>query len=301
MRRLVGVGIFWLYCSEFVSFSQHVEIKSGFIQDSIAIGEPAQFYLTARYPYHLTILFPDSLFRFAPFEYISKRYFPTKTNNGLSYDSVVYQIRTFEITPLQSLHLSVFIPLGKDSLHFKSPPDTIKLITQVKTLPPDTIPLQRLPLKTNTDYRIVRLFFNYPILVITVTALLISLLLIWIFFGKKIKKYLVIRRLQKDYTAFMQAFSDQLHLLNNQFNPQTAENSVSLWKKYLEKLEAKPYTKLTTREVLLLSKEENLHVVLKSIDSVIYGNQTQVVEPLKQLQVIAKNRFHKKLEEVKFG
>lgn len=301
MIRLTGVGILWLYCSGFIAFSQHIEIKGGFEQDSIAIGQPVSFYLTARYPSNLTVLFPDSVFQFDPFEYISKRYFPTKTSNGISYDSAVYQLRTFEIHPLQYLLLPVFIPSGKDSLKIESQIDTIKLITEVKTLPPDTIPLQQLPLKIKTDYQIVSFLFNYPILVIAVTAVLVSLLLVWIIFGKRIRKYLQIRKLEKEHASFTQAFASQLTLLQIQFNSQVAENSVSLWKKYLEKLEQKPYTKLTTREVLLLDQEDGLRVALKAIDSVIYGSQTQVVEPLRQLEQIAESRFQKKLNEVKLG
>src|SRR5688500_20239619 len=73
-----------------LAFSQEVEVKAGFLSESLKIGEQTAFYLTVRYPSDLTVLFPDSTHAFTPFEYQSKEYFLTRTENGVSADSAVY-------------------------------------------------------------------------------------------------------------------------------------------------------------------------------------------------------------------
>src|SRR5882757_4821289 len=69
-----------------------INVQAKFSGDSVKIGKPIEFYLSARYPENLNILFPDSTFSFAPFELQKKIYFPTETKNGISRDSVVYHL-----------------------------------------------------------------------------------------------------------------------------------------------------------------------------------------------------------------
>src|SRR6476661_4872994 len=64
--------------------AQEIKVHAKFNGDSVKIGKPLEFYLSARYPENLNILFPDSAFSFAPFEFQKKIYFPTKTENGIS-------------------------------------------------------------------------------------------------------------------------------------------------------------------------------------------------------------------------
>ncbi|QOI97734.1 MAG: hypothetical protein HRU69_09615 [Flammeovirgaceae bacterium] len=298
LRRLLFLT---LALTKYLALAQPVKVNSGFYQDSIAIGQPVNYFLTARYPENLNVLFPDSTFSFTPFEYVSKKYFPTQTTNGTSYDSVVYTLRTFELDAVQQLALPVFVPRGTDSLRFESIPDSIRLISQVKVLPPDTIPLPQLPLKTDTEYQLVEFLFNYPVVVIGSISLVIIAALTWFIFGKRIKKYFYIRRLQKDYAAFSQTFTGYLTEISRQFDPQLAERALALWKKYLEKLEQKPYTKLTTREMLLLETDSALGPALKALDGAIYGHQTSIDKPMEQLGKMAEQRFLKKLNDVKHG
>lgn len=302
MEMLRGILFLTLVLAKYLALAQPVQVKGGFYQDSIAIGQPVYYFLTARYPENLNLLFPDSTYSFAPFEYISKRYFPTQTTKGISYDSVVYTLRTFELDAVQQLALPVFVPGVADSLRYESMRDSISLISQVKVVPPDTLPLAQLPLKTNTTYQFVKLLFNYPVVFISAATLLVIIVLGWLIFGKRIKKYFFIRRLQKDYATFSQAFTACLTEISLQFDPQLAERALAVWKKYLEQLEQKPYTKLTTREMLLLEADHHtLGPVLKALDGAIYGHQKSIDEPLAQLGKMAEQRFLKKLNEVKHG
>src|SRR5687768_12536023 len=88
--------------------AQDIKVSGGFLKDSVQIGEPVAYFLSATYPQSLTVLFPDSTFSFKPFEYNRKRLSPTHTVGGVSHDSVVYYLSTFEVDKIQYLNLPVF-------------------------------------------------------------------------------------------------------------------------------------------------------------------------------------------------
>lgn len=280
--------------------AQDVLVRSGFLLDSIRIGDQAGFYLAAEYPSSLDILFPDSTYNFAPFEYEKRRYFPTKTTSGKSYDSVVYYLSTFEIDRIQSLGLPVFQLNPLDSTAYFSRPDTILLTELVKNLP-DTLSAQNLPLKVTIAYQNVSYLFNYPILLIVLSILLIITAFVWIVFGKRIRKHFRLKKMQKAHQKFLEAYSSQIETIKTAFSSITTENAISQWKKYMEQLEARPYTKLTTRETMQLEKNENLGRNLHVIDGAIYGHNTSVIESLENLKKFADQRFVQKVEEVKHG
>src|SRR5687767_1484774 len=108
-----------------VCFSQNVIVKGGFLTDSIKIGEEAAFYLSARYPSKLSVLFPDSTFAFTPFEFQKKIYFATETTDTISVDSAVYFMTTFEVDREQVLRLPVYVINPADCTQFLSEADTI--------------------------------------------------------------------------------------------------------------------------------------------------------------------------------
>lgn len=281
--------------------AQEIKVTSGFLSDSIRIGEPVPFSISVRYPQQLNVLFPDSTYSFAPFEFSSKQFFQTHTVNGISHDSVVYYLTTFEIDKVQRLRLPVFVTTAKDCTTYTASPDSIYLVELVKNPPSDSVTANNLPLKTNTFYEKVFSEFNYVIMLIIATALAIIALIVWIFFGKRILRYFKSKKLLKKHRAFLDAFNSNLSQLSAAFSREQAEQTLSLWKKYMEQLEQRPYTKLTTRETTTLLPDGNLKNNLQSLDRAIYGNQTSVVDPLKNLQKIAEEHFHKKLEDIKNG
>ena len=283
------------------SFAQEIKVRGGFLKDSVQIGEPVGYYLSAAYPQSLTVLFPDSTFTFTPFEYNSKRITPTSTANGISRDSIVYYLSTFEVDKVQILSLPVFVTSAKDCTAYESVGDSVYLIELVKALPPDTLQAQNLPLKANTLYEKVFTQFNYIILGIIIGILIIAAIVVWIVFGKRIIKYFKMKNLQKSHLKFIESFTSQFQQLNALFSPEKTESTVSIWKKYLEQLEQRPYTKLTSRETVALESHQKLDISLKRIDRAIYGNQTSVIEPLEELKQFAEERFQKKLEQIKNG
>jgi hypothetical protein len=299
VMRVMGLCLS-LFVSVVSLHAQDVRVNGGFLTDSLGIGDEGGYYLTARYPSELNILFPDSTYNFAPFEYVRKVYFTTQTAGGQSYDSAIYYLSTFEIDKRQTLSLPVFQFNELDTTTHASPRDTIRLIELVRNLP-DTLAVQNLPLKTDTAYQLVPFLFNYPILMIVLGVLLVAALIAWLVFGKRIRRHYRIKRMEKAYQKFIAAFTRQVDDLKQSFSPVRTEHALVEWKRYMEHLESRPYTKLTSRETMRMENNETLGSNLHTIDGAIYGHNTSVVEPLEHLKSFAHERFAKKLQEVKHG
>lgn len=280
--------------------AQRVDVRGGFLSDSIKIGETTAFYLAAHYGDSLNILFPDSTFTFSTFEFDRKAYFPTATKNNISIDSAVYFLSTFEVDREQTLQLPVFVLQPRDCTIVQSALDTI-LISQMVASVPDSLAADQLPLKMNTAYQKVFLQFNYWILIIVLAALLVIGIIVWIFFGKRISRYFRAKRLQRKHHDFLKNYASIIQELQTGFSVNNAERALAFWKRYMEVLEPYPFTKLTTRETFTLTKDEALASNLKQIDRAIYADQPTVLTPFEQLRAFADQRFMKKLREVQHG
>jgi hypothetical protein len=282
------------------SAAQEVKVNAGFLSDSVKIGEQTAFYLASHYPSDRNILFPDSTFGFTPFEFTRRTYFTTETKNGISVDSAVYYLSTFEVDRVQYLDLPVFMVQPQDCTVFVSQRDSV-LITQMVAEVPDSLSADKLPLKMNTAYQPVPMGFNWWIALIALAVLILIMIVVWIFFGKKIRAYFVARKLKRKHFQFLQAYNSIVTQLQSDFSVISTESALSAWKKYMEQLESRPYTKLTTAETFNLIHDEPLAQNLKTLDKAIYGHNTTVVASLEDLRVFADRRFSKKLEEVKHG
>lgn len=268
--------------------------------DSVRIGLPIRYTVVAQYPSHYQVLFPDSTFSFAPFEFQSKKFVPTKTQNNNSYDSVVYTLVSFEIDSLQTLRVPVFQVQKRDSLVYLTEPDTLFFSALVGPLP-DSLAINQLPLKTNTAYNKVSWILNYPVLLIVGGVLLLTAIVVWVLFGKRIRKHFVLKRLHTKHTSFLSAFDQSVQKLNQAFQPDVAERSITIWKKYMEDISSKPYTKFTSKEIRELEKGE-LTQALQAVDRMIYARlQPENFSAFEQLKEFTINRFNQKLQEVKHG
>src|SRR5688572_31149106 len=164
------------------SQEQEIRVSGGFVKDSVQIGESVGYYLAVAYPKSLTVLFPDSTYNFAPFEFNKKKFSPTFTSNGISHDSVVYYLSTFEVDSVQFLNLPVFVASARDCTAYNPLRDSIFLIEAV-TNAPDSVEAKNLELKTNTIYERVFSQFNYIILLITGGVLVVLAITGWGVFG----------------------------------------------------------------------------------------------------------------------
>lgn len=280
---------------------QDVTVTGSFGKDSVKIGEPIPYFLSARYPQKTNILFPDSTFAFVPFEFQRKVFFPTRTKNGTSVDSVVYYLSTFEVDSIQRLSLPVFVIQKQDCTAVSANHDSVFVLQMVKHVP-DSVATEKLALKTNTAYQKVSWLFNYPVMMIILGALLVLALLTWIIFGKRIRKYYRLKKLNRSHKQFVEQYSQAVGQLKVNFSPSNAESAVVLWKNYMEGLLAKPYPKLTSREILQTEKDERLGQSLSNIDRSIYGGeQSFAEEPFTHLKDYTEQQFRVKIEEVQYG
>lgn len=284
----------------FASAQEEVQVRGGFLSDSMKIGEKTAFYLTARYPSNLTILFPDSTHGFAPFEFEKKKYFLTETTGGISVDSTLYYLTTFEVQRVQSLRLPVYVVHTSDCTIVQTAPDTV-LITQLVAHVPDTVSVDQLPLKMNTSYEEVQYDFNFWMMVIIIAVVFAVAVIVWLLFGKRIQRYFKAKRMQRNHAQFSERYNALLAQLQRTFSTPATESALAAWKKYMEQLESRPYTKLTTTETLKIVKEPALTEPLSRVDKAIYGHETTVVDSLVNLKKFADQRFHRKMKEVQHG
>lgn len=281
--------------------AQDVIVRGRFQADSLRIGETVPFSLSASYPSELQLLFPDSTFNFTPFELGSKKYFPTKTTNQISYDSVVYYLLSYEVDSAQFLQLPVFVVHPGDCTSVVSNRDSIFLKHLVEVVP-DSVSAQQLPLKTNTKYLAVDWLFNYPIVIIGLAAVVTVLTVTWLIFGRRIRRYFRLKRLNKNHYTFLERYSNALQGLQPGTPASRAEKALVIWKQYMESLENKPYTKYTSKEILRMETNDKLAFALKGIDRMIYGGiGSEPQQAFAELRDYSQSHFMRKLEEVKHG
>ncbi len=287
--------------STLVLHAQDVRIVARFKTDSVKLGEPVEYLVTTKYPSQWQVLLPDSTFSFSPFDFQKKIYFPTHTINEVSTDSVLYVLSTFEIDSIQTLRIPAFVVLSGDCTAYESNVDTVIFKHLVSQLP-DSLSAEQLPLKTNTEYNAVSWLFNYPVFSLVAGAIVLIFILVWLIFGKKIKRYFTIKQLTKNHQEFILNYDTALEKLKSSFTPESAEGSVTIWKKYMENLVTKPYTKSTTRELKEIENNESLVDALQVIDRSIYGRiPPETLESFMNLKEFSTIQFNKKVEELTNG
>lgn len=280
--------------------AQDVRVNAGFLFDSLKVGEQTRFFLATHYPSELNVLFPDSTFGYSPFEYQKRNYFPTQTKDGVSIDSAIYYLTTFEVDRVQHLDLPIFVVQPQDCTTFVSPRDSV-LITQLVASVPDSLSAEKLPLKMNTAYQPVAFQFNYFIASIVLGVLVIVAIVVWLIFGRKIRTWIMTKKMQKKHSQFQEAFNAAIVQLKPGFSALITERALVTWKRYMEQLESKPYTKLTTKETHNLIHDKGLALTLSRVDRAIYGHDTAVIDSLEALRLFADQQFSKKIEEIKHG
>ncbi len=296
-----AITLIIIFLSIGTAYAQDLSVTGRFKPDTVKLGQPIEYYVTLKYPSSWQVLLPDSTFSFAPFDFHKKVYTQTRTKNNISTDSVLYILNTFEIDSIQTLKVSAFVVLPNDCTVYESNIDTVFFKHLVRHIP-DSLSADKLPLITNTAYNPVNWLFNYPLFSIIIGALLLVAILVWIIFGKRIKRHFIVKRLTKRHHEFIADFDLAIEKLKTTFTPELAESSVTIWKAYMEDLVTRPYTKSTTRELKVIEKNENLISALHVIDRSIYGRiPPDTLDSFVNLKEFSKSQFNKKLEELKHG
>ena len=294
------LAICWGVLSCGTLLAQELRPQGAFSTDTLKVGEPITYVLSFRYPKNLEVVFPGEDGNYEPFEYLERTFAPTTSDSAYSYDSVAYQLATFELDSIQSLALPVYVVNTDregqaDSTTIYAAIDSVILERIVKELP-DSVDL-----KENQAYRDVPLAFNYPYLLVGIAALAILALLVFVLFGKKIRRQWQLYQLKKGQKAFQEQYGKSLEALRKSPNKRRSESTLIVWKQYMERLDRLPYTKLTTREIVGLEGGEGVQQDLRAIDRGIYGKSSngELIRHFEHLEKHTNLRFTQKIEEIK--
>ena len=271
--------------------------KGKFLNDSIKVGLPVQYSLSYRHKATADVFFPDSLYNFEPFQLVKREYFDTVTDENGSLDSVIYTLISFEITPVQTLSLPVYIRANRDCTRVYAPMDQVILNSIVQS----TANIDTLKLKKDTRLIPIAQQINFPLIILIIIGLLLMAGIVYWFFGKPIRRQIRLFNFKRRYDDFRKLFQrlsrgtdDAKKRLEN------IEKAVFLWKKYIERLENKPFTTFTTKEILDNLKDNRLSDALREIDATVYGGvySSKTIASLQVLQELAEGLYRERRIEM---
>ena len=241
-----------------------------FLKPTTLVGEPLDYELRYAHAPDLEVVFPDSLAKFAPFEYVGKTFYPTRTRRGVSLDRAVYHLRTFQLDSVQTLALPVAVLQGPDTLSVLPLPSRVRLRRTAASVPNATA----LPaLRQNLVLVPVEPIFNYPY---WLAGALAGLLLLAggaaLFRRRLVQRYAAYKR-RKNHGYFLAQFARHVERFELSRSATNVERAVVLWKNYLAGLENSGLNSFTTREIVAyFENDSDVRKALNATDKVIYGN-----------------------------
>jgi hypothetical protein len=249
------------------------ELKIGgkFMQDSLKIAEPVVYKLVLVHPAGTQAVFPDSGFNYSPFELLQKTYYPTVTDSLTSTDSVSYSLQTFNIADTLILGLPVYYIQSGDSVPVYPQPDTIYLQKSIRQPTPTDA------LKAEMEFQKLEPRFNYPYWIIGGIVVGVFLFLVNRFLGKPVQKYIRLLLLLRRHKAFLVSFDRLVNQTIRDKSAKRMEQSLNVWKKHIEKVDGRPFSTFTTKEMVQAIPEEELKITLQTIDRCVYGGQNDLI------------------------
>jgi len=286
-----------LICMTTWAMGQEIVVKGAFVNDSIRIGEPVRYWLTARYPTSVDLFLPDSTYDFSPFEFFSRTFYETKVADNQAYDSVVYSLQSFEIDPVQYLRLPGVVYNKKDTLRVFASLDSIYFREMVPVATDTTA------LKVNTQYQRLARQFNSPLLMILLGSMIVIGLTVLLVFGKKIKRHFQLKRMAKAHWQFTDEIEKSIEKIKHTGDPEDAQHALIIWKKYQERIEKQPFSKLTSKEIVAYDFAAELFEPLRMIDRCVYGKipSAKVFQDFQHLQGFSDLRYKHMVEKLKHG
>jgi hypothetical protein len=257
----------------FVGFSAHAQGPTGrFLRAAVAVGQPLDYELRYEHAASEEVIFPDSLARFTPFEYVGRTWKPTRTANGRSLDRTIYHLRTFSLAPVQALQLPVLVLRGaNDTLRLLPPTAQVQLQRTAPLLsgaaagPPALHQdLGQLPLEPA---------FNYPFWLAGLVGLLLVAMGGVALFGQRWRRRYQLYKRRKNHVYFLAQFARHAERFTLSRSATLVERAVALWKNYLSSLEDTNLSSLTTKELVEhFNNNDDVLRALRATDRVVYGN-----------------------------
>lgn len=267
--------------------------KGNFLSDSLKVGLPIKYALSYRHKATTDIFFPDSTYNFSPFELVKRDYFNTITDENGSLDSVIYTLISFEVLPVQELSLPVYILAQRDCTRVFAPIDYVILNSIINP----KVSIDTLSLKKDTRLIPIARHVNFPLIFLVIIGLFLLVGMAFWFFGKPIRRQIRLFNFRRRYDDFRKLFQrlsrgteDAKKRLEN------IEKAVVLWKKYIERIENKPFTTFTTKEILDNLEDNRLSDALREIDATVYGGvySSKTIASLQILQELAEGLYRER-------
>jgi hypothetical protein len=273
-----------------------IEVQAYLNKDSVVLGEPFIYSISITYPSQYEAIFPDSNYIQSPLEWISKNFSNTVCKGNLCTDSIQYTLRTFSTDSMISPNIPVFVfgDNHHDTLFIHPEPKRI-VIKKLNTANVDYAwqeDLMYLQVPDSINY------WYYGL--ITSCFLFVMGLLYWIagpYVLRRIKRF----NLDINHKRYIKELDEQIQVFSTQKKASDLEKCVTIWKSYLTKLEGKPYTTLTTKELNTMQDMEDVITPLQNLDRFLYGGlrQNESMESLNALRRFSNKRFLKKKKELR--
>lgn len=289
--KLVNSILLIISCLLVIGISYAQKPIGRFQTDSIELGRPIDYSLSYHHNPSAEVFFPDTTYNFYPFELIRRNIFQTLTTNGVSIDSVVYTLVTFEITKNQKLGLPIYVLSKRDCTMVYSLTDSVFLKEMIKTS------VDSLQLKTDTKLLVLSQQVNYPKILTYILGILGVVLIIYALFGRFIRKQYTLFLFSRRHVDFLANYKK---FTRSTLDDVTIGKTLVLWKKHLEWLEKRPYTSYTTKEIVSRLPSARLEDALREVDSAIYGGilSTQMPSAMNTLLDKATELYKNRREEL---
>ncbi len=278
-----------------------------FLADSIDIGRPFQYALTYRHAPTADLLFPDTSSRFAPYQVQKVAVFTTRTvgtgKSAVSIDSAVYTLLSFETDSVQLLRVPIRLINATDCTDLFTSTDTVFLRSKIKHPAAGLTQYPSLTLAAQTTLAPLQQQFNYPALGLFVAGLAGVTGLLYIVFGRIIRRQWRLYQLNRRHRRFLREFDRLTQRINADSAAETANQAIIIWKTYLERIERQPYSSLTTSEIAERVADERVTNALREADRMIYGGAftAQSAASLTVLSDVASQRYQRQRAGLKAG
>lgn len=276
---------------------KNLAIGARFSRDSVKIAEPIIYKMVLKHPVGSQAIFPDSGFDYSPFELLEKKYYPTISDSSISTDSVSYTLQTFNLSDTLPLSLPVYFIINGDSVPVYPKPDTVWLQREIRTPRPDA------PLKAATNFGKVERRFNYPYVMLGGGVLAIILIFLNRFLGKPVERFIRLILLFRRQKAFLVSFDRMAGQALREQSAKRTEQTLNVWKKHIERIDGRPFSTFTTKEMVQAIPEENLKNTLQQIDRCVYAGQTELIvkQVFNELRRQSELFYQRKRAEIRNG
>jgi len=293
-KRKAFIFCFLLFGLSHFAPGQELKVEGYFLQDSAMLGERVGYVLKATYPSSLNVLFPDSTYHFDEMEFLGKETFISHSQDSVTLDSAVYYLSNFSLDSVKTFGLPVFEVLRYDSIsHFAAASPLVLKLTI------DEMP-EELAFKETNRYQPIPRDFNYPYLLIGLSALLVITLALFFLFGKKVKKRWKIFNEKRKQKKFLSQWQQAKAAFISNPSMESADSLLGLWKGRMENLTNKPFKEWTSTEISAELKMPELIAAFRKIELIIYAARPaeDIEAACDQLEEISTATFEQKIKEL---